>query len=65
MIGAIIAKRRMRSAFGARAFWFLACWREDATWVYLGKLSVSGRIEGKKAIFVHEREGGESWRISK
>lgn len=54
MIGAIIAKRKVRSAMDALnrrdLSGFLADWREDATFIYPGTLSVSGRVEGKKAI---------------
>lgn len=54
MIGAIIAKRKVRSAFDPLnrrdLSGFLANWREDATFIYPGNLSVSGRVEGKKAI---------------
>lgn len=54
MIGAIIAKRKVCSAFASLnqrdISGFLADWREDAIWIYPGSLSISGRIEGKKAI---------------
>ena len=54
MIGAIIAKRKAHAAFDALnkrdLSSFLADFREDAVFIYPGNLSVSGRIEGKKAI---------------
>jgi len=54
MIGAIIGKREVRAAFDAfnkrDLSSFLSHWREDATFIYPGNLSISGRIEGKKAI---------------
>jgi ketosteroid isomerase-like protein len=54
MIGTLIAKGKVRSAFKflnqRNADVFLANWAEDATWIYPGNLSVSGEIKGKKAI---------------
>ncbi|MEW6687229.1 MAG: nuclear transport factor 2 family protein [Candidatus Edwardsbacteria bacterium] len=54
MIGAIIAKRKVRSAYDSLnrrdLSSFLANWREDATFIYYGAAFVSGRFEGKKAI---------------
>lgn len=61
MIGAIIAKRKVRAAFDAfnrrDLPAFLANWREDCTFIYRGnpsgsafRISGSGRIEGKKAL---------------
>jgi ketosteroid isomerase-like protein len=54
VIGAIIAKRKVRSAFDPLnrrdVLAFLANWAEDAVFIYPGSLSVSGRVEGKKAI---------------
>ena len=54
MIGAILAKRAARSGFGALerrdVKTFLASWKEDATFIYPGDLSVSGQIAGKQAI---------------
>ena len=54
MIGAMIAKHKISSAFDAlnrRDFEaFLSDWREDCVFVYPGKLSVSGKMEGKDAI---------------
>jgi len=54
MIGAIIAKQKMSSAFDAlnnrdlKAF--LAAWRDDCTFIYPGDLPISGKMEGKPAI---------------
>ena len=54
MIGAVIAKNKARSGFASlnrrELPAFLASWTEDATFIYPGNLSVSGKIEGKKAI---------------
>jgi len=54
MIGALIAKRKVRSAFDSLnrrdLLKFLANWREDATFIFPGNISVSGKIEGKRAI---------------
>ncbi len=54
MIGAIIAKQKISSAFDAlnrRDFSaFLAAWRDDCTFIYPGDLPVSGKMEGKAAI---------------
>jgi len=54
MIGAIIAKSKVRSAFACLnrhdLIGFLSGWAEDATFIYPGNISVSGKIEGKKAI---------------
>jgi len=54
MIGAIIAKKKAHSGFATLnqrdLSAFLASWAENATFVYPGNLSVSGKIEGKKAI---------------
>lgn len=54
MIGAIVAKRKARSAFDAlnrrdiQAF--LRDWSDEATFTYPGTLSVSGIFEGKAAV---------------
>lgn len=54
MIGALIAKYKISSAFDAlnnRDFEaFLAGWRDDCTFIYPGDLPVSGKMEGKPAI---------------
>ena len=54
MIGAIIAKRKARSSFDClnrrELHTFLRDWADDATFVYPGNLSVSGKMEGKAAI---------------
>ena len=54
MIGAIIVKSKVRSAFACLNRrdlpGFLSGWAEDATFFYPGNISVSGKIEGKKTI---------------
>lgn len=54
MIGAVISKRRARSAFDTLSRHDLAksmaAWAEDATFTYPGKVSMSGETKGKKAI---------------
>ena len=54
MIGAIIVKRKVRlalDAFNRRDFpTMLRDWSEDVTFIFPGNLSVSGRVEGKKAM---------------
>ena len=54
MIGAIIAKKKMRSAFASLNRRdlpaFLANVAEDSTYVVAGNISVSGTIKGKKNI---------------
>ena len=54
MIGAIIAKKKVRSSFDSLNWRnldaFLANWSEAATYVYPGNLSVSGEFEGKESI---------------
>jgi ketosteroid isomerase-like protein len=54
MIGAIIAKMKVRSAFEAlnqRDFpTFSAAWRDDCVFIYPGDVEMSGRHEGKAAI---------------
>ena len=54
MIGTIIAKSKIRSGFSSLNNHdidrFIADWREDATFIYPGNMSVSGEIKGKKAI---------------
>lgn len=55
MIGAMIAKMKVRSAFQAlnqRNFAkFSADWREDCVFVYPGDIEVSGKHEGRDTIF--------------
>lgn len=54
MIGAIIAKQSVSSAFAALnrrdLASFMKTWSKDATWVYPGDLSVSGKFVGKSAV---------------
>ena len=54
MIGAMIAKQKMSSAYDALnnrdCEAFLAAWRDDCTFIYPGDLPVSGKMEGKPAI---------------
>ena len=54
MIGAIIVKSKVRSAFASLNRrdlpGFLSGWAEDATFIYPGNISVSGKMEGKKTI---------------
>ena len=54
MIGAFIAKMKIRSAFEAlnqRNFpAFSAAWRDDCVFIYPGDIKVSGKFEGKVAI---------------
>ena len=54
MIGAMIAKQKISSAFNAlnnRDFEsFLAGWRDDCTFIFPGNLPISGKMEGKPAI---------------
>jgi len=54
MIGAIIVKSKVRSAFAALNRRdlpaFLSGWAEDATFIYPGNISVSGKMQGKKTI---------------
>ena len=54
MIGAIIIKRKVRSAFASLnrrdISAFLADWAEDATFIYPSSVSAGGKIESKKAI---------------
>ena len=54
MIGALIAKNKVSSAFDAlnrRDFSaFLSAWRDDCVFVYPGDISVSGKMEGKASI---------------
>ena len=54
MIGAIIAKSRLRKAFNALNNHdldaFISGWREDGTFIYPGDFSVSGTFQGKDAV---------------
>ena len=53
-IGAVIAKKKVTAAFDLinqrNLTAFLADWADDAIFFYPGDLSISGKIEGKKAI---------------
>ena len=53
MIGAMIAKRKVRSSFACLnqrdIEGFLANWAEDAHFIHPGNISVSGEMEGKEA----------------
>jgi len=54
MIGAVIARKKVRASFECLnqrdLNTFLHNWAEDATFIYPGDLSVSGTMEGKSAI---------------
>ncbi len=54
MIGVLIAKSKLTSAFDALNRHdlpqFMSAWRDDATFVYPGEIPESGIFEGKKAI---------------
>lgn len=54
MIGTLIAKSKIRSGFNSLSNHdidkFVADWRDDATFIYPGNISVGGEIKGKKAI---------------
>lgn len=54
MIGAIIAKSKVRSAFKALnrrdLAAFFSGWAEDSVFFYPGDVSASGKMEGKKVI---------------
>jgi len=54
MIGAIIAKRKLNSAFDALnnrdVDKFLANWADEATFIFPGYVSVGGEFKGKPAI---------------
>ena len=54
MIGAFIAKMKIKSAFKALNKHdfptFSAAWRDDCVFIYPGDIEVSGRFEGKAAI---------------
>ena len=54
MIGAIIVKRKTRSAFDTLnrrdLAKLVAGWAEDATWTFPGYIPISGETKGKKAI---------------
>jgi ketosteroid isomerase-like protein len=53
-IGAVITKRTIRESFdilnGRDLAKFLTYWADNAVFYYPGELSVSGKIEGKRAI---------------
>jgi ketosteroid isomerase-like protein len=54
VIGAIIARKKVRSAFDALNWRdldaFFTDWSEAATYIYPGNLSSSGKCEGKESI---------------
>jgi len=54
MIGSIIGINKTKSAFKSLnerdIQSFISAWSEDAVFVYPGKLTVSGKVEGKKDI---------------
>ena len=54
MIGAIIAKRAIASAFEAMnqhdLSRFMSAWRDDGVFIYPGEISASGTFEGKSAV---------------
>ena len=54
MIGALIAKKRVASAFDALnrrdISTFISAWRDDCVFIYPGDISVSGETKGKTAI---------------
>jgi len=54
MIGALIIKRKVSSAFEALnrrdMSGFLSAWKDDALFVYHGNISASGEMEGRAAI---------------
>ncbi len=71
MIGAIIAKQRVRTAFSyfndRNMEKFLSLWDDNATFTYPGTLSVSGTSRGKGAIsdwFSHLMSSGPSVHFS-
>ncbi|OGO03122.1 MAG: hypothetical protein A2Y91_03815 [Chloroflexi bacterium RBG_13_54_8] len=68
MIGAIIAKKRARSAFDSLSRHdpdtFLANWANNATFVYPTNLRVGGVIKGKQAIKEWFRKFMEQFPVS-
>jgi len=54
MIGAIVAKKKAKSAFEALnnrdIHSFIASWSKDATFIYPGSISASGTINGRAEI---------------
>jgi ketosteroid isomerase-like protein len=67
MIGALIAKRKVRDAFSSfnerDIPKFLASWADDAVFIYPGDVSVSGTVKGRTAIeawFTHLMDAGPS-----
>jgi len=54
MIGALVARKKVRSAFDSlnkrdlKAF--MADWADDATFIHPGTLPVSGEVKGKEAV---------------
>jgi ketosteroid isomerase-like protein len=68
MIGALIAKRKIRSGFSKlsehRLDEFLKNWADDATYIYPGNLSVSGEYRSKQDIEVFFRKWLEQFPVS-
>jgi ketosteroid isomerase-like protein len=54
MIGVLIAKKNVSSAFDALnrrdVSAFLSSWRDDCVFIYPGNIPVSGKMEGKSSI---------------
>ena len=54
MIGALIAKKKIASAYESLnrrdINSFLSNWHDESTWVYPGDISASGEFKGKKSI---------------
>jgi len=54
MIGAVLAKQAVRSGFAALnqrdLAGFMKAWADDASWIFPGDLSVSGKFVGKPAV---------------
>lgn len=71
MLGALIAKRKVRSAFAyfndRNMEEFLSLWDDNSIFTYPGKLSVSGSKKGKSAVsawFRHLMDAGPSVHFS-
>lgn len=69
MIGALIAKRKIRSGYNYISQHhidkFLKNWADDATFIYPGNLSVSGEYQGKQAIEAFFRKWIEQFPVSR
>ena len=56
MIGALIAKSKVTSSYdllnNRDIKTFLATWRDDATWIYPGDISVSGEYASRLSLIV-------------